>query len=98
MTTKNLLLILGDQLSLANPVLESAQPGRDVVVLAEVAEEAGYVPHNRHKIALIFSAMRHFSEVIADRGFETIYYSLDQGMQSLEQALEAALATTSATA
>ena len=67
------------------------------MVLAEVAEEAGYVPHNRHKIALIFSAMRHFRQVVADRGFETIYYSLDQGMQSLEQALEAALAATGAT-
>jgi len=32
------------------------------VILAEVREEASYVRHNRHKIAFLFSAMRHFAD------------------------------------
>ena len=31
------------------------------MILAEVREEASYVRHNRHKIAFLFSAMRHFA-------------------------------------
>ena len=56
MTDNKLILILGDQLSLHNPALQAARPGTDIIVMAEVREEANYVPHNRHKIALIFSA------------------------------------------
>ena len=97
MTDKNILLILGDQLSLDNPVLGMGQPGRDVVVLAEVVEEAAYVPHNRHKVALIFSAMRHFRETVIELGYDCIYYRLEEGLQSLEQALTAALADSEAT-
>ena len=91
MNKSNLILILGDQLSLNNPALRSADASRDVVVMAEVAEEANYVPHNRHKIALIFSAMRHFCDVLRTRGFQVHYYELAQGVASLEQALQAEL-------
>ena len=35
--------------------------------MAEVMEEATYVRHNRHKIALLFSAMRHFAQAPAPR-------------------------------
>jgi deoxyribodipyrimidine photolyase-related protein len=66
-------MILGDQLSLANPTLESADPARDHILLAEVADEASYVPHNRHKLVLIFSAMRHFRDALQARGFRVSY-------------------------
>ncbi|HBM83463.1 MAG TPA: cryptochrome/photolyase family protein, partial [Halieaceae bacterium] len=64
MSMSRLILVLGDQLSFANPAIASADPAEDQVLLAEVAEEAQYVPHNRHKIALIFSAMRHFGNAL----------------------------------
>ena len=96
MPDKRLILVLGDQLSLENPALKNASPGDDVVVLAEVAEEATYVRHNRHKIALIFAAMRHFAERLRDRGFQVIYYRYSDGMSSLETAVSDALARSGA--
>ena len=50
-----LVLVLGDQLSCARGALREADPARDTVLMAEVAEESGYVPHNRHKLVFIFS-------------------------------------------
>lgn len=94
MYDSTLVLVLGDQLSLANPALRAADPSRDLVVLAEVAEEAGYVPHNRHKIALIFSAMRHFRDELRQRGFQVRYFTLADGLPSLEAALVQALKDT----
>ena len=72
MSAPRLILVLGDQLSLHNPAIAAARPGRDTILLAEVAEEAGYVPHNRHKIVLIFAAMRHFAEQLREAGFEVV--------------------------
>src|SRR6056300_1305997 len=96
MTEKNLILILGDQLSMKNPALASARPGIDTLVLAEVAEEASYVRHNRHKMVLLFSAMRHFAAELRTAGFEVIYFSLQDGVSSLYAACERALATCGA--
>ena len=52
-----LILVLGDQLTLGKGALRDGDPNSDVVLMAEVAEEAQYVRHNRHKLAFIFSAM-----------------------------------------
>ncbi|WOJ96670.1 cryptochrome/photolyase family protein [Congregibacter brevis] len=98
MSKQTLRLVLGDQLSLANPVLVNADPERDCILLAEVAEEAGYVKHNRHKIVLIFSAMRHFAEALRERGFDVVYRSFDEGVASLFEAVEGALADSGAEA
>ena len=91
MSDTRLILILGDQLSLHNPALEAARPGTDVIVMAEVREEANYVLHNRHKIALIFSAMRHFRDILRERGHLVHYYSYGRGMASLGKVVEAEL-------
>jgi deoxyribodipyrimidine photolyase-related protein len=96
MTEKSLRLVLGDQLSFDNPVIMDAKASRDVFLLAEVAEEATYVRHNRHKIALIFSAMRHFAEELESRGFTVIYRRFEEGFASLEEAVVAALDATAA--
>ena len=96
MPDKRLILVLGDQLSLENPAIKAASPGDDVVVLAEVAEEATYVRHNRHKIALIFAAMRHFAERLRNNGFEVIYHRYSDGIPSLAAAVTAALADSGA--
>lgn len=86
-----LLLVLADQLSDSNPVLANADPTRDVIVMAEVADEANYVRHNRHKIVLLFSAMRHFAQGLRDRGFNVVYFELTDGVPSLELACLRAL-------
>lgn len=96
MSEKTLRLVLGDQLSRANPALHGADSARDVILLAEVAEEATYVPHNRHKIVFIFSAMRHFARDLQASGFEVVYRRFEEGCKSLEAAAKAALEDTGA--
>ena len=51
-----LRLVLGDQLSPDITSLKDAAPD-DLILLAEVAEEATYVRHHKKKIAFLFAAM-----------------------------------------
>ena len=98
MSDTTLTLVLGDQLSLANPALAATDRERDMVLLAEVAEEAAYVTHNRHKIALIFSAMRHFRDALRAEGYTVHYIAYEDGVTSLEAAARQVLADTGAKA
>ena len=77
-------LILGDQLSDSLSSLSLLEP-EDVVLMAEVWSEASYVKHHKQKIALVFSAMRHFAEALAASGRQVIYVKLDdpENTQSL---------------
>jgi deoxyribodipyrimidine photolyase-related protein len=77
-----LRFILGDQLSRGLSSLADADPRRDIVFMAEVAEEAGYVPHHPKKIAFLFSAMRHFAAELRDAGFTVDYVTLDDPANS----------------
>ncbi len=87
-----LRFILGDQLSLSISSLKDANPKTDTIILAEVAEEATYVPHHRQKIIFIFSAMRHFAEDLRAQGFDVLYYKFDEArLSSFTQALENAI-------
>ncbi len=72
-----LRLVLGDQVTPTLSALHGLDPARDVVLLAEVMGECTYVPHHRQKIALVFSAMRHFAAALASRGVRVDYVSLD---------------------
>ncbi len=74
---KRLILILGDQLSAELSALREGDPARDVVVMAEVADETRYVPHHPKKIAFIFSAMRKFAQALRADGWEVLYTRLD---------------------
>lgn len=74
---RHLIFVLGDQLSLTLSSLADADPERDVVLMCEVIEEATYVPHHKLKIALIFSAMRHFADELRAGGFDVRYTRLD---------------------
>jgi deoxyribodipyrimidine photolyase-related protein len=71
-----LRLVLGDQLS---PSLSSLRDiGQDdVVLMAEVAEEATYVRHHKKKIAFLFAAMRHFAAELRAAGHNVRYVRLD---------------------
>jgi deoxyribodipyrimidine photolyase-related protein len=57
--------------------LRNAEPKRDLVLMAEVAEEATYVRHHKKKIAFLFSAMRHFAKELTDAGWRVDYRRLD---------------------
>ena len=72
-----LVLVLGDQLSPALSALQKCDKDSDVVVMAEVADEASYVPHHPKKIAFTFAAMRKFAAKLRDDGWQVAYTKLD---------------------
>ena len=72
-----LRLVLGDQLTRTVSALEGLDPARDVVLMAEVAEEATYVPHHRQKVAFVLSAMRHFAESLRREAITVDYRQFD---------------------
>lgn len=74
---KTLRFILGDQLSHDISSLKQCDKKNDIVFMCEIDEEATYVKHHPKKIALIFSAMRHFSEELSQKGFSVDYITLD---------------------
>lgn len=74
---RNLILVLGDQLSRNLSSLRDAAPKQDQILMAEVHEEASYVKHHKKKIAFIFSAMRHFADDLQKRGCRVDYTHWD---------------------
>ena len=72
----NLLLVLGDQLSTDLASLSHATCD-DLIVMGELKVEATYVRHHPKKIALIFSAMRHFAIELRERGLQVEYHEYD---------------------
>lgn len=73
-----LVLILGDQLSPGLASLRAADPAEDMVLMAEVAAEAGYVKHHKKKLAFVFAAMRHFAAELEASGWRLLYRRLDE--------------------
>jgi deoxyribodipyrimidine photolyase-related protein len=74
---RNLILVLGDQLTPEISSLAAGDPSRDLVLIAELHDEASYVRHHKKKIAFIFSAMRHFAEELRAAGWTVEYVKLD---------------------
>jgi deoxyribodipyrimidine photolyase-related protein len=72
-----LVLILGDQLSEDISALREADREADVIVMAEVMDEASYVPHHPKKIAFLFAAMRKFAAALEAIGWTVRYTRLD---------------------
>ncbi|MEM7570241.1 MAG: cryptochrome/photolyase family protein, partial [Pseudomonadota bacterium] len=74
-----LILVLGDQLSPNLASLRQARKTKDIILMAEVNEEATYVRHHQKSIAFIFSAMRHFAEDLREEGWAHVdYVTIDQ--------------------
>ena len=82
MPAKTLIPLLGDQLSLTISSLADQDPGNCIILMMEVADEAGYVRHHKAKIALIFSAMRHHAADLRERGWTVDYIALDDADNS----------------
>jgi deoxyribodipyrimidine photolyase-related protein len=75
--TRNLILVLGDQLTPTLSSLAAGDPRQDRVLMAELQDEASYVRHHKKKIAFLFSAMRHFAEELRALGWTVDYVKLD---------------------
>ncbi|MEM9571633.1 MAG: cryptochrome/photolyase family protein [Pseudomonadota bacterium] len=82
MRIRNLILILGDQLTEHISSLRGADALQDRILLVEVADEATYVQHHKKKIAFLFSAMRHFAEDLRRQGWVVDYVKLDEAENS----------------
>jgi deoxyribodipyrimidine photolyase-related protein len=72
-----LVLVLGDQLTETVAALKAADRETDIVVMAEVMDEATYVPHHPKKIAFFFAAMRKFAQRLEAAGWRVLYARLD---------------------
>ncbi len=88
-----LRVILGDQLTHTISSLSDVDAGRDLVLMAEVDDEATYVRHHPRKIALVFSAMRHFARELEERGLRMRYTRIDdpRNSHSIDGEVERAL-------
>lgn len=75
---RNLILVLGDQLDRWSPVFDDFDPDRDRVWMAEVQDEATHVWCHQLRIALFFTAMRHFRDALTDRGLQVCYHQLTE--------------------
>jgi len=69
----SLHLVLGDQLHIETSALDGFDPRTDVVLMAELDHEATWTPSHRQRIAVFFSAMRHFAARLVDRGWTVRY-------------------------
>lgn len=74
---RNLVLVLGDQLSLGNSALTAFDRSRDRVLMIESVAEARHVWSHKARIALFLTAMRHFAELLAQQRFPLRYVRLD---------------------
>lgn len=74
---RRLALILGDQLSLENPVLAEFDPKQDVILMIEAASEGMAVWSHKARIVLFLSAMRHFALELGALGWPFIYLKLE---------------------
>lgn len=75
--TRHLILILGDQLTLAHPALADFDPTQDHLLMAEVMQESTHVWSHPQRITLFLSAMRHFAETLRVQGWPLTYHALD---------------------
>lgn len=92
MPIRNLVVVLGDQLSLSSVAFDGFDAAQDRVWMAEVREESEHVPSTQMRTALFLSAMRHFAEAIAARGMPIDYLKLGtHDFASIEAALTHAL-------
>lgn len=74
---RNLVVVLGDQLSDKASAFDDFNQDLDAVLMMEVAEEATYVPQHKIRLALFFSAMRHFRLALEEKGYRVHYTELD---------------------
>ncbi len=78
MPTPRSVWILGDQLLWPHPALADCDPAHTQVLLVESHARAARMPYHRHKLVLLFSAMRHYAQRLRDAGW-TVDYRITDG-------------------
>ncbi len=74
---RHLVVVLGDQLDGQSAAFDGFDKAHDVILQMEVKEEASYIPQHRRRLALFFSAMRHFRDEQRAQGRQVAYSYLD---------------------
>ena len=75
--TRNLVIVLGDQLDAEAAALDGFDPKRDMIWMAEVAGEAEHVWTSKPRIAVFLAAMRHFCDGQIKLGRRVNYAELE---------------------
>jgi deoxyribodipyrimidine photolyase-related protein len=92
--TRNLVMVLGDQLNTNSAAFDGFDTQLDRVVMGEVAGEAAHVWSHKARIAYFFSAMRHFAETLRAQGCALDYALIDaHSHASLSELLRTAIST-----
>jgi deoxyribodipyrimidine photolyase-related protein len=81
MPTRNLILVLGDQLDRRAPAFDGLHRRLDAVWMAEATAEATHVWSHQARIAYFLSAMRHFRDELRAEGLRVHYHALGRGKQ-----------------
>lgn len=91
MPVRNLILVFGDQLDPESAAFDGFDSQSDAVSMAEVSEEASYIRQHKIRLALFFSAMRHFRNELSEAGIPVHYRQIDdpQNQGSLPAEMEA---------
>ena len=74
---RDLVVVLGDQLSRTYETIRDLDPERDAVLMMEVREESTRTPSSKQRTALFLSAMRTFASELAERDTPLRYVRLD---------------------
>jgi len=74
---RNLIYILGDQLSVNISSLEDFDKKHDAILFTEIWDETNYAPHHQKKLVLILSAMREFADLLRQQNYKVFYKKLD---------------------
>lgn len=73
---RNLILVLGDQLDRQSAAFDDFDPADDAVWMAENVEESTHVWCHKLRLAVFFSAMRHFRDELGLRDIRVLYHEL----------------------
>ncbi len=76
--TRNLILILGDQLNFDNSALEGFDSAQDFILMVEASGEPTHVWSHKARIVLFLSAMRHYAQAMNEKGLPITYLKLGE--------------------
>jgi deoxyribodipyrimidine photolyase-related protein len=92
MSTRTLLLILGDQLDRKASALSQCDPASDRILMIEARAESRRVESHKARSALFLAAMRHHRDWLVAQGFRVDYIGIEQpAAETFETALTDAL-------
>jgi len=81
-TAQRLVIVLGDQLDINAPLIQTLDPARDLVLMMEVAGESSHTPSHKQRTVLFLSAMRHFADALRAAGNVVRYITLDDPLNT----------------